>query len=1121
MYGVEMEHRMEIEKHQHGVQHIERFQALQAGQYWRAKAQIGHEGIDEGEVLLLESIKWVDDVAHTIVLRSHPTKYDTSGNYEYPNSKGGMVKRWISWRHHSFILADFLNKFEFEPDADAIRIQELAAVQAAVDAKQAEMLDFSSNPETMARVIEEGLQKAAKAQGLGNGGTNLPALSPEAARAAVTVATGSVGNALVAGITEQKIEMLKAAAGREHLIATIKSNWIAEHSKAISATISKMTPFYHEKAAAALAQTEDVRNYVAKIMSGVASLDLYVGKDVHVTTVREGEAASKDEPLTFVQSKICIDEELAVHFEVDEWFDFRNEEKFFEVLRSNDDLVREIFPAERCVVACATTRRHIDYGDGLTNLQFNRRNHAVYLLVRDGWNIYQVISPVESHLGASKLFPSISDDKKAFRGLDGQAIKFDEVAFSEKHARLASEALHYKRFLILCAGLDHRLKLFGDFYDERDAMQFVTIGFQERYCRFIRDGDAAASFPGEDRPHVSEWIEEKNSSLQSGSRLACNWHTLITPDTAPTACDIYNTGHSIRFSPDDRVGTAIVYRDGKSLCVDVKVSGENRTNYEDRTFKLKVNVSAFEKDRTRSEQLPYLCLDRVSPEEVDFYIHHRGSRTDHITYIRLFKVALKMLRAERADEANTRARMKQALLEGKVATEANSGEIVDSAVAAWRAANRGKSLPTFQGEKAPPKWNAILDQMFVLANGADDRAGMAEAFASERGIKFLRLAVSGDGRIVAYASPKKEERDDRFEPHCSVHRIGLDFKNGVTKERGRRWVRMLRDDATENVIKEYDGVADWFDIPSSFGSLAAKQSAVAPMTDLRPRVEKFTRKLTEEDFDKLLSDWESARREITEKEGITVHPGLVFPFALVKDRRDRTIEVLAVGVQHAHALLCALAPSPTHGDRIKRAYISSHHDQKHGARVFENTVRNGVEWAVFRSPSSNFKIGEFTFFGGQKRFFGNVARYGVVDPLLGTAAEAYMKNVGASHLSPDLALDGLAAIDHYLSINRPEGYGPYNVNGVIFTKGGKTPPFGRWIDSAHADFDGDMAGVRPAAFEEHVQTTIKRSFATKSDVEVHIAKMAAKEDGKAVHHSEQPDAPQPPIGVDRWFIVKN
>lgn len=92
---------------------------------------------------------------------------------------------------------------------------------------------------------------------------------------------------------------------------------------------SSSSPFYSEQAAAALAQTEDVRAFVSDLLKGIESLDLYLGKDVEVQTVREGRRNSRDVPLTFVQRKLLADEELAVWADVDRRFDHASDDQFW------------------------------------------------------------------------------------------------------------------------------------------------------------------------------------------------------------------------------------------------------------------------------------------------------------------------------------------------------------------------------------------------------------------------------------------------------------------------------------------------------------------------------------------------------------------------------------------------------------------------------------------------------------------------------------------------------------------------------------------------------------------------------------------------------------------------
>ena len=276
--------------------------------------------------MLIKSVRCVDDAPHTVVLRPHPSKIGRRVYLEIPQDDGSTRRTYFAYNEHRFLLSGFLGAFEFEPDHQRIRTNEVRELQNRISTLQAELLETQSNPELLAIVVETGLREQAK-QAAETGGKDAgrnAASSGEIAPTAlvvqsdsvVSLATGSLANAIGSGITSEGIVALKAAASREHQIATVKAEWIQGKTTEIAETIKQMTPFYEEQAAAALAQTEDVRSYVAKLLQGIESLDLYVGKNVEVLTVRDGDAAPKDVPLTFVQKKLLMDEELAVWAEI-------------------------------------------------------------------------------------------------------------------------------------------------------------------------------------------------------------------------------------------------------------------------------------------------------------------------------------------------------------------------------------------------------------------------------------------------------------------------------------------------------------------------------------------------------------------------------------------------------------------------------------------------------------------------------------------------------------------------------------------------------------------------------------------------------------------------------------
>ncbi|MDH8096111.1 hypothetical protein QIG34_27545, partial [Klebsiella pneumoniae] len=59
---------------------------------------------------------------------------------------------------HRFLVNDFLDRFEFEPDHQQIREREVAAVHAEVAQIQQEMNDGMTNPALMRSIVEEQLK---------------------------------------------------------------------------------------------------------------------------------------------------------------------------------------------------------------------------------------------------------------------------------------------------------------------------------------------------------------------------------------------------------------------------------------------------------------------------------------------------------------------------------------------------------------------------------------------------------------------------------------------------------------------------------------------------------------------------------------------------------------------------------------------------------------------------------------------------------------------------------------------------------------------------------------------------------------------------------------------------
>ena len=1150
----------EISVFEPNIDQIARFQSLQTGQYWRSLQDIAKQGIDAGEVLLIQSIRWVDDAPHTIILRPHPSKFGKNVELKYKDDEGKERRTFFTYDEHRFLLNDFLTQFEYEPDHQRVRNEEVRQLQGRINGLQAELLEAQSNPSVLANVVDSELREEASkaaesklarlplATASDQKGKNEPEAQPADSASLpalpgndlVSMATGTVANAINAGITEAGIAALKAAAGREHQIATIKSKWIQAKTSQIAATIKAMTPFYEEQAAAALAQTEDVRTYVAKLMKGIESLDLYVGKDVIVQTIREGDSAAKDVPLTFVQKKLMMDEELAVWADLDDWFDFSKADLFFEALRQHDDLVEQIFPTERCVLVMASTRRYIDYGDKWSNMEKNAQNQCVFLLVRNGMNLYRVFSSVESHLGTARLFPSKNDQEAIFRGYDGSTIKFEDVAYTDKLAAHEKYALHYKRFLLLVCGLDHRLKLFGDFYEGPQSFHFVSMAFQEQYCRFLHDDDGEGMLPSAECPMpLNDWIKEKNTYLRSGSRVLCNWGSIMTPHTAPGACKERprSSGFDQDYYPTNKMDTVIAFREGTSVCVEIGVASQY--SWRDRTFNCKVNLSKYKPDYYERNELAYLCLDAVRAEDLRWYIHNRKTRGDHIFYIRFFKTALKFIQQERQEERATRQRLAQALMDGRIATGPEAEEIIDQAVIAWRAANRGKPLPAFNIDgSAPPAWKSLLDQMFMLAGEGQRQTAEVEAFVHTLGYQPIRLVLSGGAKLVVYVAPRQEERDDRLTPHVWVHRISLERGKTKMVEKSRRWTMLPKAAASETTLHQWEGADEWVCEESVFQTFERKQQIFAIAEKGKELLADFSGPMNAEIFSKHSFDWKLLRDHMLDGAKYVRNPTMALPFGLVYWPRTKEVRFLCIGSHAPHALLYRLAPNEEARQDIRQSFIRSYGRKEHARKTFDSDL-NSAPWCLMEMTISlsQSKIDVFAH--------EDVSWYGldckpVADPLLSSWFERWQKD-NTTHASfwidaEMLGADGRLLLDNMLGVQRPDDYDPRRVYQITLAPLNKDerPKLYQWFDICphQPDFEKPSRGIWqsgpdlkdiglvPDGTNGYSTTSLSSVSPSAARASIEAQVRTESPNMMAVPATSIPGATLPPEGFERWYVVE-
>lgn len=1003
------------------TERIERFHSLSGGQYWKANNDIVGHPIHTGDVLLIESIKWVDNLPHTIVLRTHPDIYDRHVQYIDTNGR----ECGATFKYHRFLVADFVRNFEYEPDYQRIRTEEMAAVNAEVAKQQQLLINAQVNPDILNQVVADELAKEVKES---KASANLPmgSASLEYSPEVIATVSGTLSNAIGTGITESSIEEMKGAANRELKIAQIKFGWMKSQTELIAKTIQRLTPYFHEQAAASFAQSEDAMSHIRKLITGIESLDLYVGKNVSIVNYKKGQSAPPDVKLTICQKKLFMDEELAVWADVDHWFDFSNIDDFFETLAQEQGLLNQVFPTERCILVMASNNRYIDYGDRYANMARNKINKDVLLAVRDGENIYTVQSPVESHMGTDRLFPSKSEQDRIFRGLDGSAIKFTDLDYTSALASHEAHALHYKRFLILLCGLDHRENLFGDFYTGPKDMNFVSMAFQENNFNFLHDDDGEGLLSHVNKPSLTEFIKTKNSVLQSGSRVICHWRELMDSTTAPGAVKLRETHHSgrslqeeVRYRPDNKYDTVIARKKGKSLVVDIPVKATIWSNNPDRTFNCLVNLSEY-----KGNTVGYLCLDDVDPEDLQWYINARSVRGDFLQYMQTFKAAVKYLREERERETESRQWLSDMLMDGKiVSTPADAMDVVNRAVIGWRAANRGDPLPLLPELKQSGKpYKELLELMYQLAGNAERQIEPILAYCGERGISVVRAVIGKRSKLQVYAEPLPEELDNRASPFSWVHKITFKTGRNGLMEASRNWAVLQKTETSETVLFENaDLVAKWSAGTQVFKSPAHKQNVLGVPELFVDRINGLLDR-TPSNAAKVASHFLTVRTLISPIGTLRV-PTIILPFAAFTTASGDVSYLCAV-CKNSAAYVKSLLTGKEQLEFIE-AFSGSYMDESRPKTILSLPVH----WNLESFDSNQFDFESEIFFDTAGVYMGALSDQ---KPKINPSFDLWLSNAfrksktlsNSIYLPTDCGTPLDTKMDSILGITRPENFSP-------------------------------------------------------------------------------------------------
>jgi hypothetical protein len=747
---------------------MEESAGISPGTFWRCIKDV--EGIDAkhgkykfefeaGDLHVMTRLEFFDGKLHSVVLLDDPRSGKDSGVITLP----------LFHEHFEWVSVG---------DAKAYRDSQIAGLMDSVKEIQNEMTEAQVNPAILAPVISKGVAQweADEARRLERDeDDDEPSKNPENLPSVSRSSNGRFD--LTAAVTNRiqasDIALFSHAAKREGKIAEIKGKWLQEKIEQMTRVMNRLPPFYAEHAAIGLATAHDALEMADDVQKGLRSLRLYTGEGTVINPLMTGTSAAYDEPLTVYQRKLFMDEEFAVWTDVDRLFDHTRDAVFFEAMVENAALRQQLIPAQRGVLAMAVRRTDVKYdvnsiSDAMQAMGNNKLNKALFLLVRDGENWYQVYSDEPSHELSARLFPTRSEMGAIFDGIDGETIGFQDLNFTHRAKEFDQRSLAYKRFLILACGLDHRKQLFGHFYPRNEALNFISQSFQNKYMRFISDDDGDVML-GDNVGSVHELIKQNQSQLAAGSRVLVFGRDLLEHDAAPGAFDkgdydrhSSRTVYNLLVEPQQKCIMLTVRRIKDDLVVDLPVKRKHNRSFHGYSSRdltrthYNVRVAL---NKLSGDGLRYLVTETLSADELRPFITNRRSRASHLDFLYGFKLAITVLEKRETANAGTMKDLRDLATRVYALTNEQADIAAVSAVQAWRQKNLDADLLPMQDTAA---FKDLADDLAEVVSAFKHAIPKIDKAITELGGSLVRLMRGKRGTLIAYYEQPDSERDLRI-----------------------------------------------------------------------------------------------------------------------------------------------------------------------------------------------------------------------------------------------------------------------------------------------------------------------------------------------------------------------
>lgn len=520
------------------------------------------------------------------------------------------------------------------------------------------------------------------------------------------------------------------------------------------------------------------------------TVNLYLGRDEQITTLREGKPAPADTPITIRQKVLVMAEESLLLMDKRATYgmtaDHINE--FIGWLTAAPENLDRILPEPKGVVVLVPTRVKSRTGNAFEDAARDAQNESAYWLLRNGERLLLMQTDPSMRVGERVLphrreFVEVFDDRIFGQIEPGSEawLKLEEIADARRR--------HYMRVLLILQGLIDRTAVWAPL--PASGVSLLNLKDQDEGKIVLIQDDDPAHLLTDGREDFAAYQRRLNALLRPGLRVVGNWgsaefrelrdtyngrstHPRLRPETLHETPDShvphlleerYEDGFLVRFKRTDQVWRR-----------NAPVPGEPGYVYRGETLVTPTKRASVIVKPDDTWVLPY---DLLTVADLEYYLNSRDNRSKHfLSMVPVLKAALATKKQEAETEAPFR-RLIGDLLRAEGAGYDEADALVDDLVHWWKIARTWtKPLngdPKHEGKAA----REIVTEYRSRQRGADE-AGTVVKAAKRHSPTLIAVARNRQGDWYSYTPSAPVSAGESV--YLDITRVYKDGRIGVTEQ---------------------------------------------------------------------------------------------------------------------------------------------------------------------------------------------------------------------------------------------------------------------------------------------------------------------------------------------------